>query len=328
VDSKLPVVVVLGMHRSGTSLTANLLNAIGVEFGDELLPADSFNAAGYWESRTICETQDKILKELNCDWHNPPLSFPADWCRKPGIQELKKILVEYVGSQCSSDGKIFGFKDPRTAVLIPLWLEIFDELKLEPHYVISVRHPVSVAASLTHGNLGLARSQALWLKTYLDALSYTRNHPLGIADYDLWFDSGMEQARAVVKSLNLPLPISEEQIANAVNQTVHSGLRHHSSKQDEMLSPVVARFYSLLRQAAAEGKIPDEIWKLTEGFEKTKDLWGIWDGIAAERDAEVRAVKTRLKKQKQLYTYIIIGILVVFTLISSFLLFGAHHWFK
>jgi len=329
VASKLPVVVILGMHRSGTSLIANLMHGVGVEFGEELLPADSFNAAGYWESKIICETHAKILGELNCDWHNPPLSFPADWWRKSSIQELKKILVDYVASNCKANDKIWGFKDPRTAILLPLWLEIFDELQLEPLYVLSVRHPGPVAASLaTRDRLGFALSQALWLKTNLDVLSHAGNKLRAIVDYDRWFDSGMDQARTVVKSLNLPRSISEEQIINAVEQTIHSGLRHHSSKQDEILSPIVAKFYSLLRQAATDGKMPDEIWTLTENFKNTKDLWAIWDGLVAERDAVIKATRTRLRKQKQSYTYIIISILVVFLLISSFVLLGAHNWFK
>jgi hypothetical protein len=329
VDGKLPVVVVLGVHRSGTSLTANFMNAAGVDFGQDLPPADKWNAAGYWESQTIREIHDEILKELNCNWHNPPLSFPAEWWRKPRIQELKKGLAEFVGSQCKRKDKIYGFKDPRTALLLPLWLEIFDELQLEPLYVLTVRHPGPVAASLaSRDGLGLAHSQALWFKTNLDVVSHAGNKLRAIVDYDCWFDSGMEQARTVVKSLDLAQAISEEQIVSAVNQTIHSGLRHHSSGQDEKLSPVVARFYSLLRQAATDGKVPDELWTLTENFERTKDLWVIWDGLVAERDAVVEATTTRLKKQKELYTYVIISILVVFSLISSFLLFGAHKWFE
>lgn len=326
-DGKLPVVVILGMHRSGTSLIANFMHAVGVDFGQDLIPGDERNAAGYWESQTIFEIHEKILKELNCNWHTPPMSFPADWWHKPSIQELKNGLVEFVGSNCRNTDKLWGFKDPRTAILLPMWLEIFDELKVEPFYILSVRHPRSVAASLaSRDSLSLAHSQALWFKTNLDVLSYAGNNLRAIVDYDLWFDSGLEQARTVIRSLNLSESISEEQLTAAVNQTIQSELRHHSSGQNEIFSPIVAEFYSLLRQASKAGKVPDEIWTLTKSFEKTSDLLNIWDSLVAERDAIIKAERKRLKKQKRLFTTIIILIVVIFLLISAFLLFASHNW--
>ncbi|MGA2404672.1 MAG: hypothetical protein ABSG91_23715 [Syntrophobacteraceae bacterium] len=328
--TKRPVVVILGMHRSGTSLVANFVHAIGVDLGNDLMPANEWNAAGYWESRKIWEAHEKILKELNCDWHNPPLSLPANWWRKPAIQELKNGLLEFVRSECKRTEKLWGFKDPRTAILLPLWREIFDELQLKPLYILSVRHPGSVAASLARRDrLGLANSQALWLKTYLDALTQTRHNQVGVVDYDRWFGSGMEQARTVIESLSPHQSISEEQIADAVNQTIHSGLRHHSSEHNERFLPIVERSYSLLKQAAVDGKVPDEIWNLTETFEKTKDILSIWEDLVAERDAIITErdqqmdwckKKYRIYRKFLYYSYAVFLILVIVYFASSFVL--------
>src|SRR5215510_8648831 len=65
---KRPIVVVLGMHRSGTSLLANLLTALGVDLGGNLLPADANNQAGYWEQQEIYHTQDALLEQLSGNW--------------------------------------------------------------------------------------------------------------------------------------------------------------------------------------------------------------------------------------------------------------------
>ena len=352
-----------------------------MDLGQDLIPANEWNVAGYWESREILETHQNILKELNCDWHNPPLSFPANWWRKPEIQELKSRLLGFVRSECKRKEKIWGFKDPRTAILLPMWREIFDELQLEPLYILAVRHPGSVAASLSRRD-GLSSShvQALWLKTNLDALSYTRNRLRAIVDYDRWFDSGLEQARTVIDFLNLTGSIREAQIVEAVNQVILSRLRHHSGKEDAICSPTVERFYSLLYQATTNGKISDEISAITETFEKATDLLNIWDELVVERDATIAkrndtiagreatiaereatiaerdatiadrnetiaereatiaerdatiaerelANRTRLRKQRQLFTYIIISIVAVFSLISLFVL-SSHNWFK
>ncbi len=325
---KRPIVVILGMHRSGTSLIANFMDAIGVDVGQDLMPADESNAAGYWESATIFDIHHKILEAMNCTWQNPPMHLPADWWRNSNIQQLKNGLLEFVRSECERTDKIWGFKDPRTAILLPLWQEIFDELQLEPHYILAVRHPGSVAASLSRRDgLSSSSSQALWLRTNLDALSHTGNHLRAIVDYDRWFDSGLEQAHTVIDSLNLSRSIGEAQIAEALDRVVLPRLRHHSSEQQVVCSPIVARFYSLLYQAATDGKIPDEIRTITETFEKARDLLNIWDDLVTERDEVIANDKRLLKKQRK-YLNAMIIVFAVVIMIYTFVLFGAYNWFK
>jgi hypothetical protein len=187
-----------------------------------------------------------------------------------------------------------------------------------------------------------------------------------IVDYDRWFDSGLEQARTVIDFLNLSGSIGDAQIVGAVNQVILPRLRHHSGKEDAVCSPTVERFYSLLYQATTNGTISDEISAITETFEKATDLLNIWDELVVERNATIAeqdatitereatiaernetiaereatiaerdatiserdlANRTRLRKQRQLFTYIIISIVAVFSLISLFVL-SSHNWFK
>ena len=330
-EMKRPIVVILGMHRSGTSLTANFMDAIGIDVGQDLMPADESNAAGYWESTTIFDIHHKILAAMNCTWQNPPPHLPAGWRSNSDIGQLKSGLLEFVRSECERTDKIWGFKDPRTAVLLPLWQDIFDELQLEPHYILAVRHPGSVAASLSRRDgLSSSSSQALWLRTNLDSLSHTGNHLRAIVDYDRWFDSGFEQAHTVIDALNLSGSISEAQIAEALDRVILPGLRHHSSEKQVECSPIVMRFYSLLCRAAADGKIPDEIREVTETFENARDILDIWDHRVTERDEIIANDKRLLKKQRkrQQYSNAIIIVFVVLFMIYTFVLFGAYNWFK
>ncbi len=328
-QDKRPIVVILGMHRSGTSLVANFMNAIGVDFGPDRMPADEFNAAGYWESDAIYQIHEKILYELHCTWQGVPLQLPVNWWRNSNIQQLKSGLLDFVRSECERTDKIWGFKDPRTAILLPLWQEIFDELQLEPHYILAVRHPGSVAASLSRRNdFSSSHSQALWLRTNLDALSLTRNHLRVIVDYDRWFDSGWEQARAVIDSLNLSRSISEAQIAEALDQVIHPGLRHHSGEQQVECAPIVARFYSLLHQAATNGRMPDEIRTITEPFEKATDLLNIWDDLVVERDKVIANNKKLMKRQKKNLNAMLIIFAVVFVIYTFILIGVTNNWFK
>src|SRR5215831_10796686 len=138
---KRQIVVVLGMHRSGTSLLANLLTVLGVDLGENLLNADLNNQAGYWEQKDICRTQDDLLQQLGRRWIGPAgtVPFPAAWWQLPEIIPFKKRLTEIVRTEISKTNGLWGFKDPRTSRLLPLWKEIFADLNLEPLYLISVR---------------------------------------------------------------------------------------------------------------------------------------------------------------------------------------------
>src|SRR5580700_1160835 len=97
---KQKIVVVLGMHRSGTSLLTNLLTALGVDLGSDLVPADDNNPAGYWEQLDINRTQDRLLSRLNQHWAGPAWMNPflLAWNQLPQIErtQFKKELAAIV----------------------------------------------------------------------------------------------------------------------------------------------------------------------------------------------------------------------------------------
>ena len=74
------VVVVLGFHRSGTSMTTQLLHRLGADVGplDGLLAADALdNPRGYWEPRRLIELNDPLLAALGGSAIDPPRLEPA-----------------------------------------------------------------------------------------------------------------------------------------------------------------------------------------------------------------------------------------------------------
>ncbi len=323
---KRKIVVILGVHRSGTSLAANFSHALGVEFGQDLLPADARNAKGYWESRTIRKIQDQILAKLNCQWHNPPLFFPSNWQHRPDIEKLKSELLELVRSESGKTEGLWGFKDPRTAILLPMWQEIFDELDLEPCYLLSVRNPASVAASLKkRDRIDVYQSQALWLKTNLEVFSRVGSKLKAILDYDRWFDSGLDQGRRLANCLALDPPPGETLLGEAVARLIRPELRHHASSQEQPCSPIVQRFYSVLRDAAIQGKIGEESGEILDRFKKSRALLEIWDAVVLERDSIINQNNTamkRLKKQKNLFLYATFTLAALLLGLSSFVFFS------
>ncbi|MCE5336645.1 MAG: hypothetical protein LLG06_18865 [Desulfobacteraceae bacterium] len=297
------VFVVLGMHRSGTSLLANFLNAAGVYMGNDFGRADEFNAEGYWESTHIVGEHEKILAKLKYTWDTPVFMIDRQRLRDAGIEEMKRSLIGKVRSELAAGNGVWGFKDPRTLSLLPLWNEIFDEVGAEPSYVLSIRHPGSVAASLARRDgMPLPQAYLLWLAANMNALFHAGSSLRAIVDYDLWLDAGLEQSRTLVRGLDLPWNLSDEKLAEASASVVNPGLRHHRSERPETHCEIVDRFYSLLVSAASSGKIPEEAFELTSRVAGAGSILGISGDFVAEhaamiveRDKRIRRYRRKLK---------------------------------
>lgn len=281
---KRPIVVILGMHRTGTSLLANLLNALGIYFGDSgsLLAADKWNMKGYWEIRDIFQTQDKVLELLGRPWDSisGTLPFPSRWWEMPEIEPHRRRLTEVLQTQIDETRGIFAFKDPRTAHLLPLWEEVFHDLEVDPLYLLAIRHPLAVAMSMVKRNgIPSTHAQLLWLKTYLDALRYAPHGIKAVVEYDRWFTHAREQTVTLINALDLaPASASEADIDRLVSQSgeaISTDLRHHTPDQidgGEYL-PFVEEAYSLLTEAARTGELPPGLSRIQAAYRDAQKLY-------------------------------------------------------
>ena len=113
------ITLVLGSHRSGSSITTKLLQSLGCELGNILVAANSSNPMGHFENMKVNTFHEGLLQRANTDWKNPsPLTnnkFILDNRRR--IEgELKSLLDELV-----LDEKITALKEPRISILLDLW---------------------------------------------------------------------------------------------------------------------------------------------------------------------------------------------------------------
>lgn len=134
------------MHRSGTSLVASWLSALGIDMGGNLLPADKSNPRGYFEDVDFLQLQRTMLSEscLPNDGGHP------DWGWTESEQLDRKIFKNFrssaskmIASQ-SKNRKLWGWKDPRTTLLLDFWDSLLDEAK----YIFVYRFPWDVADSM------------------------------------------------------------------------------------------------------------------------------------------------------------------------------------
>ena len=104
------VVCIAGMHRSGTSMVARLLNLCGLYLGPEreLVPPDSWNEPGYWENFGFVQLNDDILSRLGTGWDLPVLP-PKGWEMLPEMVALRGRTAALI--QQFSDRPLWGWKD-------------------------------------------------------------------------------------------------------------------------------------------------------------------------------------------------------------------------
>jgi len=140
------VVLVVGMHRSGTSVLAAGLHALGVQFGQNLLPENEENVKGFFEDKRVVTLNDELLHSLGISWNNPYLleyvakkiDVPDNFYTRAG-----DILQDF------KDFSFIGFKDPRFSLLLPFWQKVMAAYTGRRLYIIhALRHPLAVAASL------------------------------------------------------------------------------------------------------------------------------------------------------------------------------------
>lgn len=136
--------VITGMHRSGTSLLANLAARGGVDVGTEILAGGKGNRHGHFEDSEFVRFHEECLGRRGMGPFRPPEDGVPHFLPEEE-REAGAILGRRRGQRA------WGWKDPRTALFLPLW----DRLLPEPFYLFVYRHPVEVVLSLLRRGIDL-----------------------------------------------------------------------------------------------------------------------------------------------------------------------------
>lgn len=268
---KKTVLVVLGMHRSGTSALTRGLQVLGVSLGENLMPAfEGNNSKGFWEDLEIVAINDAILAALGMDWHSlGSLHQVHDWS---GLldSELSRRAEDYLRDQ-TGRFPLFGIKDPRMARLLPFWRVIFHRCAVEPVFVISTRDPLSVADSLARRDGFLpGKSYFLWLEHMLSSVLETVGAKRCVVGFDYLLDHPAEELARIAAVAGLPLPAGSA--LDDYRQTfLDRDLRHFRHEQVDLdVDPDLATEVSILygwldRLATDEVSIEDSL--ITDAFD-------------------------------------------------------------
>jgi len=250
------IIVVLGMHRSGTSAITYSLQLLGVGLGDDLHPAGFDNPKGFWEDRECLEINEKLLNHLGSA--HDRLDFAWECARNDSfIGELLSKAKQLVIQRLTENDGLWGFKDPRTCRLLSFWRDVFDSVGCEVSYVIASRNPLSVASSLDkRNNIPFEKSCYLWLQHMLPAVLDSQESPRLVVDYDLLIDAPLKQLLRISAKLRLPiLDENGDAVREYLNDFLDDSLRHTKFSAtdvalDNRVPPDLISAYHLLLSAS------------------------------------------------------------------------------
>lgn len=243
--------IILGMHRSGTSLLSGLLSQVGVAMGKRLYaPQTGVNEKGFWEHEDIVDTHDELLLTLNSQWDDV-LPLPDKWWESRTVQPFVGRLSAYI-KRDFSNAPVWALKDPRMCRMLPLWFPILARERASPIFVCMNRNPFEVVGSLQKRD-GFSREKALvlWLSHTLSAERYSRGYPRVFTDFDQVVKKPVEVLSKIEKEANVIFPIPVDRAAEKIERFVSPDLRHHQvgaglDHTDEGLASMAQELYRLL----------------------------------------------------------------------------------
>lgn len=191
-------ILVLGMHRSGTSCLTGCLEEAGLYLGNVNTKA-GFNAKGNRENRDVMELHDRVLARVGATWDNPPDVDP-DW-----TSEELDILGDLIGRY--PDDQTWGTKDPRVLFMMKGWRRC-----TSPKFVGTFRHPSEVAASLVHRaqawqqSMPLDKAFTIWGAYNAALLRLHTQDPFDVIRFDIDPTLYNQKLVGICEKLDLKMP--------------------------------------------------------------------------------------------------------------------------
>lgn len=255
-------VCITGMHRSGTSMIARILNLCGLYLGTEenIMPADDGNPAGYWQNLEMDQISEAILANFSGGWDFLLPVMASGWEHRDDLGSLRTKAKSCIARM--ETNKPWGWKDPRASLTIPFWKSLLPDLKV----VVCLRNPIEVVDSLQkHTGSTTAFTYNLWIRYYQRILEDVPEECRIITHYDSYFiDAGNELERLLTW---LGWEVTTKQTEPAL-RFVSSKLRNHTLVTTDSLEvrvpmEVVEIYETLcseasetLRSAIEDGKLP------------------------------------------------------------------------
>ncbi len=217
-------VLVASVSLSGSSCVTGILHTLGLPLGDRLMGPDKRHPKGFFEDADTLTLNEYLLHELKMDHYNVKL---IDWHNLECKEKLKQHIKKHIRTKFARHD-IFGIKDPRLGILLPLYLEALDEMGYQSKIVLTLRHPDELVASWKPRKRSKIETLDAVCKYLTSIMCHTRKRETLIITFDEMLDQLPETVQRICEFLPELNPTNEE--IKKVEQFVDTKLRHYSAQ--------------------------------------------------------------------------------------------------
>ncbi len=254
------IFMVLGFARSGTSVITRGLKALGIDLGDKIIahsPKNRWNPTGFFEDEeVIYHINTKVYDTLNHHIRAIPI-IDKNIFNHHDLASLK-IYAANMLTQRFAKTNHWGFKNPSSAKIIPFWQSVFDAEKINDHYIIALRNPLSSASSFAKlTDVDLETGLLLWLTHMIPAIDETMGRKRIVISYEHIMQNPHQQLLRMKSQLGIHT--SSEDIDSYAKQFLNNELHHHRFSDHDLLthpalkiSPLCLKVYHVLMKVASD----------------------------------------------------------------------------
>ncbi|MGS1121650.1 hypothetical protein [Rhodanobacter sp. UC4436_H3] len=286
-------ILIVGMHRSGTSALAGLVGKLGIPLGDHLLEAGSDNPKGYWEHQDVVLAHERLLRKLGSRWDDVR-ALPVDWLGSEAAREASKAIEEIISRDFSA-GPVWALKDPRLCRVLPLWLEVLQKMHIRPVLLFMVRRPSEVSASIEARNQWHPLvGKLLWLRYMAEAIEASSASSREVLLYDDVLADPIASVTTAFSRLGIKMGkgVSVQQRKAAVD-FVDASDRHHVTHDVERpastIEVIAEKLYEAMVVVARSGHGWDAADKAVSDFTREWSKSGACVDAVADMAARIEA---------------------------------------
>ena len=222
-------ILILGMHRSGTSALTGMLSLLDVYLGSELMEESLANVKGYYESNALCRINDKLLYQMESSWDD--VLFEEE-----KISNVKDVgdLKNYIKKEFKHSNN-FAIKDPRIVFLFPVYKRVLTELGIDIKIIIPFRHPMEVASSLNRrDNFSCEKGILLWAYHFLLAEKSSREFERVFIGFNELISNSRSAVTLISEKLHINFNSKYKKNREKIDEFLEPGLKHHNLPIDNL----------------------------------------------------------------------------------------------
>ena len=244
-----PGVMILGMHRSGTSMLSGLVYKMGFQIGDSIMKASKYNPKGYFENLDIVYQNECFFTMQKVNYSSNLYRYNAFQALKDYMNKGETILSCRYGKNALSffnnaTNYPWMMKDPRLCITIRTWLPL---LNFIPAVLFTYRHPLDVALSMHKRDphlISISKGLRLWYVYNKRAVTQTHDLCRVITSYSRLMRSTHNELNYIYQKLReCGVPVKKKPLAKDLSSFVDVSLQHrkteNSTCERKVFSPKV-----------------------------------------------------------------------------------------